>query len=109
MSKKLPKQAILKEKDNAWNFIPLGKALNDKNKVETIGWYINDQNIVKGIETYPCTSFLIVGETGAGKFRVERGILEHTAIFADRVQVVVADCKRVEFVQDAVQKCVRQS
>ena len=105
MSKKLPKQAILKEhKDKAWNFIPLGKALSEQNKVETIGWYLNDQNLVKGIETYPCTSFLIVGETGSGKSIVERGILEHTALFSDKFQVVVADCKRVDFVQDAVQK-----
>lgn len=104
MSKKLPKQAILKEKDKAWNFIPLGKALNDKKKVETIGWYINDQNIVKGIETYPCTSFLIVGETGSGKSVAERCILEHTASFPDKFQVVAVDCKRVEFLQDEVQK-----
>lgn len=105
MSKKLPKQAILKtNKDKLWNYIPLGYAQNKKGKVDIIGWYLNDQNYSDFIETYPATSMLITGGTGSGKSVAERCILEHTASFPDKFQVVAVDCKRVEFLQDEVQK-----
>ena len=106
MSKKLPKQAILKSrKDKLWNYIPLGLAQNKKGKVDIIGWYLNDQNYADDcIETYPTTSMLITGGTGSGKSVAERCILEHTASFSDKFQVVAVDCKRVEFLQDEVQK-----
>ena len=40
----------------------------------------------------------------SGKSVLEQAIIGHVSRNADKFQVVVADCKRVDFVQDAVQK-----
>jgi hypothetical protein len=96
----IPKRcSIDKSSDTSWNIIPLGEAVNNERKtVSPIGWKINNQTERKEmVNTLVSTHLIVAGGTGSGKSVVENGIIGHISRFADRIQGLLCDVKRVEF------------
>ena len=93
------KASIDKEKDNAWNIIPLGDCVNHELKTVTpICWWLNDNIKRKDVlKTLPSTSLLISGGTGSGKSVLQQCILGHISRHADHFMFIGCDVKQVEF------------
>lgn len=96
----IPKRCSLDvEADTLWNFVPLGMTVNHSLRtVGPIGWYLNDLNKNdQAVESLPSTSALVCGGTGSGKSVVENNIISHCTRHSDHIQLLLSDCKRVEF------------
>lgn len=96
--------------DKIWNFIPLGKAVNNQKKtISDIGWYINDNNINEDVvSTIPSNSILVCGATGGGKSVFQNGIVGHMSRHSENFQMCGIDIKQVEFNNFIGVKSVKQ-
>ena len=98
----IPERCTLdRDKDTAWNVVPLGLTVNDKlKKVSEIGWWLNDEDKSRMDEMYVTqvsNSILVAGGTGSGKSVTENCIIGHFSRFSDRYQMILLDPKQVEF------------
>lgn len=97
---KLPISAYLKpSNDTLWNCFPLGVVVNNRNDLQSIGWFLNNENNSDSnvYATIPSTVFVISGGTGSGKSIVERSIIRHVNSFKDHFNLIGIDCRRLEF------------
>lgn len=98
--KDIPTKATIDiTKDNIWNIVPLGEAVNHELRdISPIGWWVNDNNKNdQMIQTIPSNSMLVAGGTGSGKSVLQNCIVGHISRHSDHFMAIGCDVKRVEF------------